>query len=163
MIQQAFASIINRNPVVCFEKHAGLGTSVFVNRLLSDKVAFQQKTSLLLLPLEHLYVSLRDGHHLRQNFLNMQVLHFVPEDCRDAVVAVVMVVAAVCDHAGANAEEVLSNRSKRTTADWPRAIDGPCIYLQQERVSEQSENHNQKPRAKTESIVMRIPWSQLPS
>ena len=83
-------------------------------------MSFQQKTSLLLLPLEHLYVSLRDGHHLRQNFLNVQILNLVPEDCRDAVVALcccsggdsgvpVVVTAvcdhvtAVCDHAGANA------------------------------------------------------------
>ena len=99
-------------------------------------MSFQQKTSLLLLPLEHLYVSLRDGHHLRQNFLNMQVLHLVPEDCRDAVVAVVMVVAAVCDadvavvmvvaamcdHAGANAGEVQSNGGGRQEANAPLLI-----------------------------------------
>ena len=85
-------------------------------------MSFQQKTSLLLLPLEHLYVSLRDGHHLRQNFLNMQVLHLVPEDCRDAVVAVVMVVAAMCDHAGANAGEVRGNGGGRQEANAPLLI-----------------------------------------
>jgi hypothetical protein len=35
----------------------------------------------LLLSLEHLYVSLGNGHHLRQDLLNMQVLHLVPERC----------------------------------------------------------------------------------
>ena len=47
----------------------------------------EREKGLLLLSLEHLYVSLGNGYHLRQNLLNVQVLHLVPEDWGDMMAA----------------------------------------------------------------------------